>query len=291
MDWTAVAQGTGLNFARESTALTLQRAAERVAKPRVRHPLHPAEIPRLLGDKLPVLAKPLAQRPVPQGPVAASACTSQVSPAAHREMIKHLPKMARRHYLSAAADSGSKWRAGASTSLAVLRRPSMAKGLARSRPTRPPATPEARSALLGAAGREERPRRAAAEAEAAAAPSCGASARSRRARRLRPTQEPILLHIAFELRPGCRRGRRRYACGVRHSEQARLPAERDAQAAQARPQLRLLHRRRCAAGPPRGRPRHRPRPRHRHRSRPRLPPRAAPWPMMRAVRWQAACCR
>ena len=39
MDWTAVAQGTGLNFARESTALTLQRATERVAKPRVRHPL------------------------------------------------------------------------------------------------------------------------------------------------------------------------------------------------------------------------------------------------------------
>ena len=142
MDWTAVAQGTGLNFARESTALTLQRAAERVAKPRVRHPLHPAEIPRLLGDKLPVLAKPLAQRPVPQGPVAASACTSQVSPAAHREMIKHLPKMARRHYLSAAADSGSKWRAGAPTSLAVLRRPSMAKGLARSRPTRPPTAPQ-----------------------------------------------------------------------------------------------------------------------------------------------------
>lgn len=128
----------------------------------------------------------LAQRPVPQGPVAASACTSQVSPAAHREMIKHLPKMARRHYVSAAADGGSKWRAGASTSLAVLRRPSMAKGLARSRPTRPPAAPEARSALLGAAGREERTRRAAAEAEAAAAPSCGASARSRRARRLRP---------------------------------------------------------------------------------------------------------
>lgn len=142
MDWTAVAQGTGLNFARESTALTLQRATERVAKPRVRHPFRPAEIPRLLGEKLPVLAKPLAQRPVSQGPVAASACTSQVSPAAHREMIKHLPKMARRHYLSAAADSGSKWRAGASTSLAVLRRPSMANGLARSRPTRPPTAPQ-----------------------------------------------------------------------------------------------------------------------------------------------------
>jgi len=80
MDWTAVAQGTGLNFARESTALTLQRAAEKISKPRV-------------------------------------------SPAAHREMIKHLPKMARRHYISATADSGSKWRAGASTSLAVLRSP------------------------------------------------------------------------------------------------------------------------------------------------------------------------
>ena len=38
MDWTAVAQGTGLNFARESTALTLQRAAEKISKPRVRHP-------------------------------------------------------------------------------------------------------------------------------------------------------------------------------------------------------------------------------------------------------------
>jgi len=81
MDWTAVAQGAGLNFARDSTALTLQRATERVAKPRV-------------------------------------------SPAAHREMIKHLPKMARRHYATTVADSGSKWRAGASTSLAVLRSPS-----------------------------------------------------------------------------------------------------------------------------------------------------------------------
>jgi hypothetical protein len=39
MDWTAVAQGTGLNFARESTALTLQRATEKLAKPRVRRPL------------------------------------------------------------------------------------------------------------------------------------------------------------------------------------------------------------------------------------------------------------
>eukprot|EP00320_Phaeocystis_rex_P019942 CAMPEP_0119065492 /NCGR_PEP_ID=MMETSP1178-20130426/8304_1 /TAXON_ID=33656 /ORGANISM="unid sp, Strain CCMP2000" /LENGTH=159 /DNA_ID=CAMNT_0007047017 /DNA_START=21 /DNA_END=497 /DNA_ORIENTATION=+ len=35
IDWTAVAQATGLNYARESTALTLQRAAERLAKPRV----------------------------------------------------------------------------------------------------------------------------------------------------------------------------------------------------------------------------------------------------------------
>ena len=35
MDWGAVAQGTGINFARESTALTLQRATERLAKPRV----------------------------------------------------------------------------------------------------------------------------------------------------------------------------------------------------------------------------------------------------------------
>ena len=34
-------------------------------------------------------------------------------------MIKHLPKMARRHYATA-AEGGSKWRAGASTSLAVL---------------------------------------------------------------------------------------------------------------------------------------------------------------------------
>ena len=63
MDWTAVAQGTGLNFARESTALTLQRAAERVAKPRVRHPLHPAEIPRLLGESCRCL-----QSPWPRGP-------------------------------------------------------------------------------------------------------------------------------------------------------------------------------------------------------------------------------
>ena len=39
MDWMAVAQGTGLNFARESTALTLQRATEKLAKPRVRRPL------------------------------------------------------------------------------------------------------------------------------------------------------------------------------------------------------------------------------------------------------------
>ena len=39
MDWTAVVQGTGLNFARESTALTLQRATEKLAKPRVRRPL------------------------------------------------------------------------------------------------------------------------------------------------------------------------------------------------------------------------------------------------------------
>ena len=63
-------------------------------------------------------------------------------------MIKHLPKMARRHYISATADSGSKWRAGASTSLAVLRRPSMAKALARSRLTRPRTAPEAHSTPL-----------------------------------------------------------------------------------------------------------------------------------------------
>ena len=73
MDWTAVAQGTGLNFARESTALTLQRATERVAKPRVRRPLpRPAERPRLLGEKLPVLARP----PRPEAR-AARACSGQ----------------------------------------------------------------------------------------------------------------------------------------------------------------------------------------------------------------------
>ena len=56
-------------------------------------------------------------------------------------MIKHLPKMARRHYVTAAADGGSKWRAGASTSLAVLRRPSMAEKLTRSDLARPPPAP------------------------------------------------------------------------------------------------------------------------------------------------------
>ena len=154
----------------------------------------------------------------------ASACTSQVSPAAHREMIKHLPKMARRHYATAAAEGGSKWRAGASTSLAVLRRPSMAEKLTRSDLARPPPAPPPTAppppaprptATPGAPPRPGRPAshvlgwvgggvgggtgesalaaRVAAQTEVAVAASWGASARSRRARRLRPTPSPHAL--------------------------------------------------------------------------------------------------
>ena len=106
MDWTAVAQGTGLNFARDSTALTLRAlprgTGARNAQGRVTHMF----VPPGGGSERATerLAKP------------------RVSPAAHREMIKHLPKMAKHHY-STATVGGSKWRAGAATSLAVLRSP------------------------------------------------------------------------------------------------------------------------------------------------------------------------
>ena len=77
-------------------------------------------------------------------------------------MIKHLPKMARGHYAAAAADSGSKWRAGASTSLAVLRsRGKVRVALARSSfRCHPPLQRPARSAHgCPPWAREESPRR------------------------------------------------------------------------------------------------------------------------------------
>ena len=119
-------------------------------------------------------------------------------------------------------------------------------------PVRAAALPLRRPARLHAQGccplghREERPRprRVAAGGEAAAAAWCLAYSR-RTDSPPWPLQEPLLLLAALELCAGCRCGHRLYARVLRHTDSARLSAERHAQAAQARPQLRLLHWRRC----------------------------------------------